>query len=226
MQKELSKIKDPALHQWASAAVGAAVGGIVGGKTGTQSGAGTAAMGTKENYFREDKKPMRIEIVLWRSPDEKGRYQIPHIALRTIYDDGKNDEIHFGNYTSRIPQPIGEGTIVDINSVDYTDKAIANGEAIILDQITQPEEINEVIYRGNYYMRAAEEYKGKDVIGKLRKSVVDRFGVEKIDAIYKDKGYFTRYDLFTNDDCLSFVQKIVGDSSQKVKKLPRIRLKR
>jgi hypothetical protein len=34
MQKELSKIKDPALHQWASAAVGAAVGGIVGGKTG------------------------------------------------------------------------------------------------------------------------------------------------------------------------------------------------
>ncbi len=49
MQKELSKIKDPALHQWASAAVGAAVGGIVGGKTGAQSGAGTAAMGTKEN---------------------------------------------------------------------------------------------------------------------------------------------------------------------------------
>ncbi|MCH3914709.1 MAG: hemagglutinin repeat-containing protein [Acidaminococcaceae bacterium] len=49
IQKELSKIKDPALHQWASAAVGAAVGGIVGGKTGAKSGTSTATMGTKEN---------------------------------------------------------------------------------------------------------------------------------------------------------------------------------
>jgi methylmalonyl-CoA mutase cobalamin-binding subunit len=70
MQKELSKIKDPALHQWASAAVGAAVGGIVGGKHGAQSGASTAAMGTKENmlddteweaYLKEIKEAMDNE---------------------------------------------------------------------------------------------------------------------------------------------------------------------
>ena len=66
MQKELSKIKDPALHQWASAAVGAAVGGMTGGKHGAQSGASTAAMGTKENELNvlenAEREEMRKEI--------------------------------------------------------------------------------------------------------------------------------------------------------------------
>ena len=63
MQKELSKIKDPALHQWASAAVGAAVGGIVSGKSGTQSGASTAAMGTKENALNENEYQAMLDNI-------------------------------------------------------------------------------------------------------------------------------------------------------------------
>jgi hypothetical protein len=43
IQKELSKIKDPALHQWASYIIGSAVGGTVGGAT--------AVSGTKNNLL-------------------------------------------------------------------------------------------------------------------------------------------------------------------------------
>jgi hypothetical protein len=47
LQKKLSEIKDPALHQWASAAIGAAAAKTIGGNA--QTGAGTAASGTKNN---------------------------------------------------------------------------------------------------------------------------------------------------------------------------------
>ncbi len=63
MQKELSKIKDPALHQWASAAVGAAVGGMTGGKTGAQSGAGTAASGTRHNGLDSTEQERLVELL-------------------------------------------------------------------------------------------------------------------------------------------------------------------
>lgn len=50
-QKELAKIKDPDVHQWASALVGATPAKIVGGDA--QTGASTAVSGTKNNYLGE-----------------------------------------------------------------------------------------------------------------------------------------------------------------------------
>jgi len=49
IQGELGKIKDPALHQWASALVGAAAANVVGGNALT--GASVAASGTKNNWL-------------------------------------------------------------------------------------------------------------------------------------------------------------------------------
>jgi hypothetical protein len=49
IQKQLSKITDPDLHQWASVIVGAAAAKTVGGSA--QAGASTAASGTKNNMF-------------------------------------------------------------------------------------------------------------------------------------------------------------------------------
>ena len=63
IQKELSKIKDPALHQWASAAVGAAVGSIVGGKHGAKTGAGIAASGTRHNGLDSTEQERLVELL-------------------------------------------------------------------------------------------------------------------------------------------------------------------
>lgn len=52
LQKELSNIKDPALHQWASALVGATASKVVGGNA--QTGASTAVSGTKYNLQAHD----------------------------------------------------------------------------------------------------------------------------------------------------------------------------
>ena len=49
IQGELSKIQDPALHQWASVFVGAAAANTVGGDA--QTGGSTAASGTKNNNY-------------------------------------------------------------------------------------------------------------------------------------------------------------------------------
>ncbi|SMD18223.1 hemagglutinin repeat-containing protein, partial [Sporomusa malonica] len=49
IQGELAKIKDPALHQWASALVGAAAAKTVGGNA--QTGVSTAVSGTKNNFL-------------------------------------------------------------------------------------------------------------------------------------------------------------------------------
>jgi hypothetical protein len=109
IQKELSKIKDPALHQWASAAVGAAVGGIVGGKTGAQSGTSTAAMGTKENKFLQPTEEVGFsyEDTFWG-----------HIGVVNMYTDEKGnlkfEEGNMGRYrrvkgVGSVASPIGDG---------------------------------------------------------------------------------------------------------------------
>ena len=144
--------------------------------------------------------------------------------MRGIYDDGKNEELHFGNYSAKIPAPIGDGTILDVNSTRYTDESIENGTAIIFDRITDPSDINEIIYRANYYMKSAIEYTEEEAVRRLRPDVVDRFGADSLDAIYMNKGYFSSYNLFEKLDCLSFVQKILGDSSVKTQNIHRIDL--
>jgi hypothetical protein len=101
MQKELSKIKDPALHQWASAAVGAAVGGIVGGKTGVKSGASTAAMGTKENRLKTSVMPVEVQVIIFpiRAEYPDG---IPHACLKFVYPGQEsNEELHYGPYVQQ-----------------------------------------------------------------------------------------------------------------------------
>ena len=109
MQKELSKIKDPALHQWASAALGAAVGGMTGGKNGAQSGAGTAARGTKENKFLQPTEEVGFsyEDTFWG-----------HIGVVNMYTDEKGnlkfEEGNMGRYrqikgVGSVASPIGEG---------------------------------------------------------------------------------------------------------------------
>ncbi len=112
LQKELSKIKDPALHQWASAAVGAAVGGIVGGKSGAQTGASTAAMGTKENKFLQP-----TEEVGFSYEDTF----LGHIGVVNIYTDEqgnlKFEEGNMGRYRDvkgigSVASPIGDGQYI------------------------------------------------------------------------------------------------------------------
>lgn len=52
LQGQLTKIKDPALHQWASAVVGGAAAKVVGSNA--QAGASAAASGTKNNYLTHE----------------------------------------------------------------------------------------------------------------------------------------------------------------------------
>mgnify|MGYP001157878514 CR=1 FL=1 len=54
IQGQLSKIKDPSLHQWTSAIIGAAASAAVGGNA--QTGAATAASGTKNNWLNHDQQ--------------------------------------------------------------------------------------------------------------------------------------------------------------------------
>jgi len=54
IQKQLSKITDTDLHQWASAIVGAAASSVVGGNA--QAGASTAASGTKNNWLNHEQQ--------------------------------------------------------------------------------------------------------------------------------------------------------------------------
>ncbi|BBB90465.1 two-partner secretion domain-containing protein [Methylomusa anaerophila] len=54
IQTELAKIKDSALHQWASAIVGSAAAAVIGGDA--QTGASTAASGTKNNFLSDWQK--------------------------------------------------------------------------------------------------------------------------------------------------------------------------
>ncbi|MEN6413985.1 MAG: hemagglutinin repeat-containing protein, partial [Veillonellales bacterium] len=61
IQNELGKIKDPAIHQWASAIVGAAAAKVVGGNA--QTGASTAASETKNNYLTHWQEQQRDEAV-------------------------------------------------------------------------------------------------------------------------------------------------------------------
>ncbi|WP_019555604.1 DUF637 domain-containing protein [Propionispira raffinosivorans] len=63
IQKELSKITDPDVHQWVSALVGATASKIVGGNA--QTGASTAVSGTKNNNLAETvaRCAIRLEII-------------------------------------------------------------------------------------------------------------------------------------------------------------------
>ena len=207
--KEIEKFagEDPYLIQWLSAGVGAAVGSFW---NNIQVAASITVSGTKNNLLRTDRIPKCIDVVVWPCKDNEG-YQIPHIGLKIVYDDGNNEEIHFGNYSSAIALPIGRGTILDVNSTKYIDQDLLKGNAYILDKITDINHLQKIVETANAYMLASE----KVTIDDLRSSVIIAHNREDIDSVYMPNGEFSIYGIM-NRNCLSFVKSVIGQSSAKV----------
>ena len=207
--KEIEKFagEDPYLIQWLSAGLGAAVGSFC---KNIQVAASITVSGTKNNLLRTDRIPKCIDVVVWPYKDNE-EYQIPHIGLKIVYDDGNNEEIHFGNYSSAIALPIGRGTILDVNSTKYIDQALLKGNAYILDKITDINHLKKIVETANAYMLASE----KVTIDDLRSSVIIAHNREDIDSVYMPNGEFSIYGIM-NRNCLSFVKSVIGQSSAKV----------
>ena len=207
--KEIEKFagEDPYLIQWLSAGVGAAVGSFW---NNIQVAASITVSGTKNNLLRTDRVPKCIDVVVWPCKDNE-EYQIPHIGLKIVYDDGNNEEIHFGNYSSAIALPIGRGTILDVNSTKYIDQDLLKGNAYILDKITDINHLQKIVETANAYMLASE----KVTIDDLRSSVIIAHNREDIDSVYMPNGEFSIYGIM-NRNCLSFVKSVIGQSSAKV----------
>ena len=207
--KEIEKFagEDPYLIQWLSAGLGAAVGSFC---NNIQVAASITVSGTKNNLLRTDRIPKCIDVVVWPYKDNE-EYQIPHIGLKIVYDDGNNEEIHFGNYSSAIALPIGRGTILDVNSTKYIDQDLLQGKAYILDKITDINNLQKIVETANAYMLASE----KVTIDDLRSSVIIAHNREDIDSVYMPNGEFTIYGIM-NRNCLSFVKSVIGQSSAKV----------
>lgn len=207
--KEIEKFagEDPYLIQWLSAGVGAAVGSFW---NNIQVAASITVSGTKNNLLRTDRIPKCIDVVVWPCKDNE-EYQIPHIGLKIVYDDGNNEEIHFGNYSSAIALPIGRGTILDVHSTKYIDQDLLKGNAYILDKITDINHLQKIVETANAYMLASE----KVTIDDLRSSVIIAHNREDIDSVYMPNGEFSIYGIM-NRNCLSFVKSVIGQSSAKV----------
>ena len=207
--KEIEKFagEDPYLIQWLSAGVGAAVGSFW---NNIQVAASITVSGTKNNLLRTDRIPKCIDVVVWPCKYNE-EYQIPHIGLKIVYDDGNNEEIHFGNYSSAIALPIGRGTILDVNSTKYIDQDLLKGNAYILDKITDINHLQKIVETANAYMLASE----KVTIDDLRSSVIIAHNREDIDSVYMPNGEFSIYGIM-NRNCLSFVKSVIGQSSAKV----------
>ena len=207
--KEIEKFagEDSYLIQWLSAGVGAAVGSFW---NNIQVAASITVSGTKNNLLRTDRVPKCIDVVVWPCKDNE-EYQIPHIGLKIVYDDGNNEEIHFGNYSSAIALPIGRGTILDVNSTKYIDQDLLKGNAYILDKITDINHLQKIVETANAYMLASE----KVTIDDLRSSVIIAHNREDIDSVYMPNGEFSIYGIM-NRNCLSFVKSVIGQSSAKV----------
>lgn len=207
--KEIEKFagEDPYLIQWLSAGLGAAVGSFC---KNIQVAASITVSGTKNNLLRTDRIPKCIDVVVWPYKDNE-EYQIPHIGLKIVYDDGNNEEIHFGNYSSAIALPIGRGTILDVNSTKYIDQDLLQGKAYILDKITDINNLQKIVETANAYMLASE----KVTIDDLRSSVIIAHNREDIDSVYMPNGEFAIYGIM-NRNCLSFVKSVIGQSSAKV----------
>ena len=207
--KEIEKFagEAPYLIQWLSAGLGAAVGSFC---KNIQVAASITVSGTKNNLLRTDRIPKCIDVVVWPYKDNE-EYQIPHIGLKIVYDDGNNEEIHFGNYSSAIALPIGRGTILDVNSTKYIDQDLLQGKAYILDKITDINNLQKIVETANAYMLASE----KVTIDDLRSSVIIAHNREDIDSVYMPNGEFAIYGIM-NRNCLSFVKSVIGQSSAKV----------
>ena len=94
-QKVLSNIKDPGLHQIASALLGAAAAKVAGGNA--QAGASTAASGTKNNllaYYLTDTKDALKQALQAKDGTEPSAQQMADLnaqitgTLNTVYPDG------------------------------------------------------------------------------------------------------------------------------------------
>lgn len=222
VQKELSKIKDPALHQWASALIGAAA-GAAGGDAGT--GASTAASGTRFNYLDQDKPGKvleRAEVIIWEATDGEENLAItnPHGAVRYKYSDGTVVEVHFGKYSwkNRTDQ---DGTILQANSDTYIKSELDNKNARIFSTITDPNKLKIMRDNTNAYMKeAAKEHKGQRIVdeGKVRKDVYDRHKTGPVLVYQGGNGKYSNYNLIFKN-CVDFVNDVLqGTGHKKISK--------
>lgn len=85
VQNELKKIDDPALHQWASAAVGATISSIVTGNA--QIGASTAASGTKNNVLNQTQYDFYVDRLENESESRNSKGTIINIYNATKEQD-------------------------------------------------------------------------------------------------------------------------------------------
>lgn len=152
--------------------------------------------------------PNSIDIIIW-TPFNGG---LPHAAIRENYDGKRknNQELHFGNYATEKPTPVGPGTVLYVTSDDPVRAALEKGEAYTLDTIEDPNAIADIIVRQNAVLQSFSE-ESRSV---LRPAVIDEHGGEDI-QVYQATEEFAEYRVFTNN-CLSFVKYIVGSHSEKL----------
>ena len=152
--------------------------------------------------------PNSIDIVVWIPI----RDNLPHVAIRENYDGKRknNQELHFGNYTTKNPTAIGPGTVLYVTSDGPVQAALEKGEAYTLGTITDPTAIADIIGRQNAVLQSFP----KESRSVLRPAVIEEHGGEDI-HVYHAIGDYAEYSLFRRN-CLSFAKYIIGGYSEEL----------
>ena len=155
--------------------------------------------------------PNSIDIVVWKSRKDK-KIMIPHVAIRENYDGKRknNQELHFGNYATETPTTVGPGTVLYVTSDGPVRAALEKEEAYILDTITDPTKIADIIGRQNAVLQSFPE-ESRSI---LHPTVIEEHGGEDI-HVYQATGDYAEYRVFTRN-CLTFAKYIVGGHSKKL----------
>ena len=197
------------LVQWISVATGKLAGSFF---KNLQIAANCTVSGTKDNLLSEDRTPTKMEVVVWKTFVNGGSLtDLPHIGICVSYDDGGQEEVHFGNYETDYATTTGKGIIMDTHNGNYVQKSLDNRKAYVLDELYDSEVIKETIHNANMYMREANEIDK----GLLREAVLDEHGEENIKDVYEGIGKFSEYDVI-NVNCLEFIKTILSGKSEKV----------
>ena len=197
------------LVQWISVATGKLAGSFF---KNLQIAANCTVSGTKDNLLSEDRTPTKMEVVVWKTFVNGGSLtDLPHIGICVSYDDGGQEEVHFGNYETDYATTTGKGIIMDTHNGNYVQKSLDNRKAYVLDELYDSEVIKETIHNANMYMREANEIDKR----LLREAVLDEHGEENIKDVYEGIGKFSEYDVI-NVNCLEFIKTILSGKSEKV----------
>lgn len=195
--------------QWISVATGKLAGSFF---KNLQIATNCTVSGTKDNLLSEDRTPTKMEVVVWKTFVNGGSLtDLPHIGICVSYDDGGQEEVHFGNYETDYATTTGKGIIMDTHNGNYVQKSLDNRKAYVLDELYDSEVIKETIHNANMYMREANEIDKR----LLREAVLDEHGEENIKDVYEGIGKFSEYDVI-NVNCLEFIKTILSGKSEKV----------